>query len=124
MDTYQVAQEWNDLLWGVPMPVAVMVGSSFARVRAWGECSVAVTDLLRLAEQMPDPANIPAWVKSVVVSTFTDLIGERGGEVSDVAQLTAVTPEIIQMLQTKLESKFNAIGLRLKNVSIGKIESL
>ena len=124
MDTYQLAQEWNDLRWGTAMPVTVKIGSNFVEVRARGNCSLAVTSPARLEEQVPDPNNLTAYVKSLLAQTITDMIGERSGEVSDVAHLTAITPQTIQTLQTKLESKFNAIGLRLKNVSIETIENL
>ena len=124
MDAYQLAQEWNDLRWGTVMPVTVMIGSKFVEVRARGICSIAVTDPAQLEEQVPDHDNLTVYVKSLLAQTITDILGERSGEVSDVAQLTAITAQTIQMLQTKLESKFNAIGLRLKNVSIEAIESL
>jgi membrane protease subunit (stomatin/prohibitin family) len=124
MNAYQSAQEWNDLRWGTVMPVTVMIGSNLVQVRARGNCSFAVTDPARLEEQVPNPDNLTAYVKSLLAQTITDMIGERSGEVSDVAQLTAITAQTIQTLQTKLESKFNAIGLQLKNVSIETIESL
>lgn len=124
MNAYQLAQEWNDLRWGTVMPVAVMIGSKLVQVRARGSCSLAVTDPARLEEQVPDPDNLTAYVKSLLAQTITDMLGERSGEVSDVAQLTAITAQTIQTLQTKLELKFNLVGLKLKNVTIETIESL
>ena len=124
MNAYQLAQEWNDLRWGTVMPVTVMISSKLVQVRARGSCSVAVTDPARLEEKVPDPDNLTAYVKSLLAQTITDMIGERSGEVSEVAQLTAITPQTIQTFQTELESKFNALGLQLKNVSIEAIESL
>jgi len=124
MNAYQLAQEWNDLRWGTVMPVTVMIGSDLVQVRARGSCSLAVTDPSRLEEKVPDPDNLTAYVKSLLAQTITDVIGEHSGEVSDVAQLTAITAQTIQTLQTKLEPKFNAVGLQLKNVSIETIESL
>jgi membrane protease subunit (stomatin/prohibitin family) len=124
MNAYQLAQEWNDLRWGTVMPVTVMIGSKLVQVRARGICSVAVTDPVRLEEKVPDPDNLTAYVKSLLAQTITDMIGERSGEVSDVAQLTAITAQTVQTLQTNLESKFNPIGLKLKNVNIEAIETL
>ena len=124
MDTYQLAQEWNDLRWGTAMPVTVKIGSNFVEVRARGNCSLAVTSPARLEEQVPDPNNLTAYVKSLLAQTITDSIGERSAEVSDVAQLTTITPQMIQAFQTNLESKFNLIGLKLKNVTIEAIETL
>jgi hypothetical protein len=71
---------------------------------------------------VPDPENLPSYVKSLLVQTITDMIGERSGEVSDVTQLTTITAQTIQALQTKLELKTNLVGLQLKNVNIETIE--
>jgi membrane protease subunit (stomatin/prohibitin family) len=122
MNTYQLAQEWNDIRWGTVMPVTVMIGSDLVQVRARGSCSLAVTDPSRLESQVPDPDNLISYVKSLLVQTITDMIGERSGEVSDVTQLTTITAQTIQALQTKLELKTNLVGLQLKNVNIETIE--
>jgi len=124
MNAYQLAQEWNDLRWGTVMPVAVMIGSKLVQVRARGSCSLAVTDPARLEEKVPDPGNLAAYVKSLLAQTITDMLGERSGEVSDVAQLTAITPQTIQALRTTLEPKLDLVGLKIKNVTIETIESL
>ena len=124
MNVYQLAQEWTDLRWGTVMPVTVMIASKLAEVRVRGVCSVAVTDPVRLEEKVPDPEHLTAYVKSLLALTITDMIGERSGEVSDVAQLTAITTQMVQAFQANLETKFNPIGLKLKNVTIEAIESL
>jgi len=89
MNAYQPSQEWNNLRWGTVMPITVMIGSKLVQLRAWGSCSVAGTDPARLEEKVPDPDNLVAYVKSLLLQTFTDMLAERSGEVSDVAQLTA-----------------------------------
>jgi membrane protease subunit (stomatin/prohibitin family) len=124
MQTYQFAQEWNDIRWGTVMPIAIMIGTKFVQLRARGICSFAVTDPARLKEQIPDPENLTLYVKSLLTQMITEMIGERSAEVSEVAELTTIDKMIIQTLQPRLESKFNAIGLTLKNVSIEAIESL
>ena len=124
MNAYQLAQEWNDLRWGTVMAIKVMIGSKLVQLRARGICSLAVTDPSRLEEHVPDPENLISYVKSLLAQTITDLIGEQSSEVSDVALLTGVTTLTIELFQKKLESKFSAVGLKLKNVSIETIESL
>lgn len=124
MTAYQLSQAWNDLRWGTVMPVTVMISSKLVQLRAWGSCSLAVTDPARLEEKVPDPDNLTAYVKSLIAQSITDMLGERSGEVSDVTQLTAITAQTIQALQTTLEPKFNVVGLRLKDVTIETIESL
>jgi len=124
MTGYQISQEWNDLRWGTVMPVVVMIGSKLVQLRARGSCSVAVSDAARLDEKVPDPENLPAYVKSLLTQSITDMLGERSTEVSDIAQLTVITPQTIQAFQAALDSKFTTIGLQLKNVTIEAIESL
>jgi membrane protease subunit (stomatin/prohibitin family) len=106
------------------MPVAVKVGSRFVEVRARGSFSVAVIDPAALAVKVPDPENLTAYLRSLVTSSVTEMIGERSYEVSTVAQLTAITAQTTQELQTKLEAKFKDLGLQLKKVSIEALESL
>ncbi len=55
---------------------------------------------------------------------MTDVLGELSREVADVAQLTAVTEQTTRALQSKLEPKFNALGLQIKAVKIEAIESV
>jgi len=124
MSAYQLAQEWNDLRWGTVMPVALMIGSTFVQVRARGSFSLAVIEPSRLEPQIPDPENLPAYLKSLLAQAIADILGERSAEVSNVAQLTTVTPQMIQALRTILEPKFKTLGLQLKNVTIEAIESL
>jgi membrane protease subunit (stomatin/prohibitin family) len=124
MSAYQTGQEYNGLRWGTIMPITVMVGSAFVQLRARGNFSAIILDPTRLAAEGSDPEDLIRYLGSLVVSVITDVIGERSGEVSDVAQLTAITPQTIQAFQTKLESKFETLGLRLKDFSIDAIESL
>jgi membrane protease subunit (stomatin/prohibitin family) len=124
MTAYPLSQEWNDLHWGTVMPVVVMIGSKVVQFRVRGVCSLAVTGPERLEEKVPDPENLAAYVKSLLVQTITDMLGERSSEVSDVAQLTAITPQTVQAFQALLEPKFNAVGLKVKSVTIEAIESV
>jgi membrane protease subunit (stomatin/prohibitin family) len=124
MSPYETDQEWNDLFWGTGMPVSIMIGSDFAQVRARGKLSFVVTDPTRLQAQVPDADQVAGLVKSILVSTLTDVIGEQSAEISDIAQLKASAPQIIQALQTKLESKFKEAGLQLKGLSMEAIENL
>jgi membrane protease subunit (stomatin/prohibitin family) len=124
MIPYQSAQEYNDLFWGTTMPVTVMVGSNIVEVRARGSFSAAVSEPVRLAEEVPDPEDLPGCMRSLIVMTITDIIGQRSQEVANVAQLTTITSQTTQAFQTELESKFNAVGLKIKSVHIEAVESL
>ena len=124
MNAYQLDQEWKDLRWGTVIPVAVMIGSKVIQVRARGCCSLAVTEPERLEEKVPLPDNLPAHVKALLVQSMTDMLGEQSAGASEVAQLTTVTPQTVQALQTILEPKFTALGLQIKNLSIEAVECL
>lgn len=124
MNSDKTEREWNDLFWGTGMPVSVMIGSDFAQVRARGTLSFVVTDPGRLEAQVADADQAAGLVKSILVSTLTDVIGEKSAEFSDIEQLTASAPQILQALQAKLESKFKEVGLQLKGLNIEAIENL
>ena len=124
MTTYQAAQAYTNLRWGTMMPIAVMVGSTFAQVRARGTFSVAVSDPAQLAQAVPDPDDLEGYLRSVMLSTINEVIGERSTEVADIAQLTTITPQTVQAFQAKLEAAFGAAGLQLKQISIEAIESV
>ena len=124
MNPYQPAQEYNDLRWGTMMPVTVMVGSAIVQVRARGNYSVKVADSTLLAQAVPDPEELMGHLRSLVISVVTDLIGLRSTQVSDVAQLTAISAETVQSFQTSLKSRFEGVGLQLTKLSIDAIESV
>lgn len=124
MSAYQPGQEFNNERWGTGMPIMVMVGSNVIQVRARGSFSAAVDDPAQLAAQAPDPDDLPAYMRSLVVSAATDFIGERSQAVATAAQLTAVSAQVAQALQAAVEARFKAAGLRLKSFSLEAIESL
>jgi membrane protease subunit (stomatin/prohibitin family) len=124
MSAYQINQEFSDLRWGTMMPVTVMVGSDIVEVRARGTLAVIVVDPGPLAAALPDPDDLPGYLRSQVLPAITDLIGERSTQAANKAQLTAVTPETHQTLQAQLEPRFAALGLRLKSVTVEAIETV
>lgn len=124
MNPYQPTQEYNDLRWGTMMPVTVMVGSAIVQVRARGNYSVKVADSTLLAQAVPDPEELMGYLRSLVISVVTDMIGLRSTQVSDVAQLTAISAETVQSFQASLKARFEGVGLQLTKVSIDAIESV
>ena len=124
MSTYQLAQEYKDIRWGTLMPVDVMVGSTYAQVRAFGLVSVRVVDPAQLEAQVPDPADLTRQVPMQVSRAIMDMIGMRSQQVSTVAELTIVTPETVQTLQAMLEPFYSALGLQLTQVSIQSMQTM
>jgi membrane protease subunit (stomatin/prohibitin family) len=123
MTAYQTGQEFNALRWGV-MPVALMVGGTFAQVRARGTFSAVIADPKLLAEALPDAEALPRYLQNLLGSTMTDTIGERSAVVTTLEQLTALTPETVQVLEHIAQARFAAIGMRLTDVQIEAIESV
>lgn len=124
MCPYQPMQTFTDLRWGTMMPVAVMVGGAFAQVRGRGSLSVCVVDPARLAQQAPDPEDLPGYLNSLVVVTFTDLTAMRSQQAASAAQLTAVTPQVIQALLDALQERFKELGLQVVQLSIDGMDCI
>jgi hypothetical protein len=123
-DHYQPEQEYNDIHWGTGIPVVLKVGEQFVQVWARGSCSLMVRDRLQLQPRVPNPEDLPGFVRSLLASLIEETIGELGMQVSKVAQLTVVTDQMVQSFQAKIESKFAELGLKLKAISIDAIESI
>ena len=124
MSAYRPGQEYTDLRWGTRMPIAVMIGSRVAQLRARGTCTLTVGDAGRLEKQVPDPENLASHLSSLLASSMTEVIGELSAQISDLAQLTTISAQTTQALQSKLEPKCSALGLQLKTVKIEAIESV
>ncbi len=124
MTTYQPAQEYNDLRWGTGMPIALLVGSQFVQVRARGTCSLVLQDIHQLQQQVPDPDDLTARVRTLLASHMEETIGELNLQVANVMQLTTITEQTLQTFRAKLEPKFKELGLQLKSISIEAIESV
>ena len=117
-------QEFNDLRWGITMPITLMVGSNLVRLRARGSCSLTVVDVQRLKKPVPDPENWTTILHSLLVNTMTEVLGGLSIDASDVVQLTTVTERTTQAFRDNLETKVNAYGLQIKTLNIEAIESI
>ena len=124
MNTYQPEQQLVDLRWGTLMPIMTMVNSNLVQLRARGKFSAIIADPAKFSIEVPDPNNPQSYLNSIIVTAITDMLIGSSQTASDVGQLTTVTYQTVEALHTVLESKFMAIGLQLKDVSIDAIESL
>jgi membrane protease subunit (stomatin/prohibitin family) len=95
-----------------------------ARLRARGTCALTVREPTLLEKQIADPDNLPAQLNALLASTITDVLGELSSQASDLNQVTAITEQTRQALQSSLEPKCAALGLQLKAVKIEAIESV
>jgi hypothetical protein len=123
MPAYQKAQTYTDLRWGI-MPTAMLIGGAIVEARARGTCAVAVADPGRLAEQVPNPEDLPGLVRSLAGQAIADLLGQRGLQAADAAQFTVVDPAVLQALHDALAPRLAQVGLELKALCIDAIECM
>jgi membrane protease subunit (stomatin/prohibitin family) len=116
---------FTDLKWGTTNPV-IMRDPEFGiiRMRGYGNYSVKINDpVLFLKEifgtkQEFTTSGITGFLKSIVVSGISDLIGEAKIPVAD---LSSSYDELGQLSISRLQPRFSAIGLLLAGVTIENI---
>jgi membrane protease subunit (stomatin/prohibitin family) len=124
MAAYQKGQAFNTLRWGTGMPVTVLVGGQVSEVRARGTYAMVVSDPAKLAEQVPNPDDLPAQVRMLAVLAVNETLGERSGQGLDAAHFTAITPELNQVFQARLAPRLSEVGLQLTQANVEAIEIL
>jgi membrane protease subunit (stomatin/prohibitin family) len=122
MTAYQIAQEYSNLRWGTMLPVAVMLGGKVVEVRARGSFSVTVGDPDRLAQEISDPQALAGCLRPYMTNIASLWIGERAGQVASPAELSAITPQLVQGFRSEVEDMLTGMGLRLTDLSIEAIE--
>ena len=116
---------FTDLKWGTTNPV-IMRDPEFGmiRMRGFGNYSVRISDPVLFlkdifgTKQEFTTASITGFLKSIVVSGISDMIGEAKIPVADLA---SSYDELGQLSVTRLQQRFSAIGLALTNVTIENI---
>lgn len=108
--------------WGTANPI-IMRDPEFGVVRVQGfgaysfkvdDAGVFLRELLGTLSSF-NTQDITDWLRSMVVSTLTDVIGESKVSVLDLA---GNTNELNQIVTANIQSKFNEIGLKLVNLFI------
>ena len=108
--------------WGTANPI-IMRDPEFGVVRVQGfgaysfkvdDAGVFLRELLGTLSSF-NTQDITDWLRSMVVSTLTDVIGESKVSVLDLA---GNTNELNQIVTENIQSKFNEIGLKLVNLFI------
>lgn len=108
--------------WGTANPI-IMRDPEFGvvRVQGFGAYSFKVDDAAVFLRELLgtlssfNTQDITDWLRSMVVSTLTDVIGESKVSVLDLA---GNTNELNQIVAANIQSKFNEIGLKLVNLFI------
>ncbi|MCD9022353.1 SPFH domain-containing protein [Cohnella silvisoli] len=116
---------FTDLKWGTTNPV-IMRDPEFGiiRMRGFGNYSIKISDpAVFLKEifgtgQEFTTAGITGFLKTIIVSGISDLLGESKIPVADLA---SSYDELGQLASTKLQPPFSAIGLTLTSITIENV---
>ncbi len=115
-------RDFIDMRWGTPEPITLRDEVlRMVRVRAHGTYNMAVAEPQMFVAQMVgargyyDTEDIANYLRSMVVSRLTDLLGEN---MKSVLDLPTMFDEISAASRVKLRDDFAALGLSLKRLYI------
>lgn len=123
VDVYFVnTKQFTDCKWGTQNPIVVRDPEfGMVRVRGFGSYSFKVDDAgIFLKELFGTNSSfatrdITEWLKTMLVSTLTDAIGESKVSILDLAGNTIEFNEIVRF---NVQKKFNELGLKLVNLFV------
>ncbi len=118
-------KEFLDMKWGTPEPITIRDAVlRMARLRAFGTFAMQVSDPQLFvnqivgAQRLYRTADIERFLRSIIVTKLTDLLGELGRSILDIP---AMMEELAAGVTAKAEPDFAARGLLLKSVYIESI---
>ena len=130
VDVYFVnTKQFTDCKWGTANPI-LMRDPEFGmiRVKGLGSYSFKVDNAKTFLEELFGTTSsyttddITNWLKTMLISTLTDVIGESRVSVLDLA---GNTTEFNEIVRANVQEKFNSLGLKLielfvENMSVPK----
>lgn len=125
-EVYFVNQrEFTDLKWGTPQPISLRDSDlGLVRLRAFGQYTIQISDPKRFVDQivgtqgMYRTAQIEDYLRGVIISRLTDVLGSNMSSVFDLPQLF---DEISAGMRARVQDDFTAMGLALKQFMIVSI---
>lgn len=118
-------REFLDLKWGTPEPITIRDAVlRMARLRAFGTFAMQVAEPQLFvnqivgAQRLYRTADIERFLRSIIITKLTDLLGELGRSILDIP---AMMEELAAGVTAKAEPDFAARGLLLKSVYIESI---
>ncbi len=118
-------REFLDMKWGTPEPITIRDAVlRMARLRAFGTFAMQVSDPQLFvnqivgAQRLYRTADIERFLRSIIITKLTDLLGELGRSILDIP---AMMEELAAGVTAKAEPDFAARGLLLKSVYIESI---
>ena len=111
-----------DLKWGTPQPISLRdTEFGLVRVRGFGQYTMQVDDPKRFVDHivgtqgMVNTAQVEDYLRNVVVSRITDVLGEN---MTSVLDLSRMYDEFGAAMKAKLDDDFLAIGLALRQFQV------
>jgi membrane protease subunit (stomatin/prohibitin family) len=113
-------REFTDLKWGTPTPITIKDPElGMARVQARGSYAVQIVDPQLFVNKIVGTqslyrtSNIQGFFRSMIITKLTDLIGEMGKSVINMA---GMTEELVAGVRAKAAEEFAARGITLTSV--------
>jgi membrane protease subunit (stomatin/prohibitin family) len=113
-------REFTDLKWGTPTPITIKDPElGMARVQARGSYGVQIMDPQLFVNKIVGTqglyrtANIQGFFRSMILTKLTDLVGEAGKSVIEIA---AMTEELVAAIRAKAAEEFASRGVTLTSV--------
>jgi excisionase family DNA binding protein len=118
-------REFTDQKWGTPEPISLRDSDlGLVRLRGFGQYSMQVADPKRFVDQfvgtqgMYRTAQISDFLRSVIISKMTDVLGENMTSILDLPKLF---DELSAAMRAKLQDDFLAMGIALKQFRVVSI---
>jgi len=115
-------REFTDLKWGTPTPITIKDPElGMARVQARGSYAVQVTDPQLFVNKIVGTqgiyrtADIQSFFRSMVLTKLTDLVGEMG---KSVIELAGMAEELTMGARAKAAEEFEARGVNLTSIYV------
>jgi membrane protease subunit (stomatin/prohibitin family) len=113
-------REFTDLKWGTPTPITIKDPElGMARVQARGAYAVQIVDPQLFVNKIVGTqglyrtSNIEDFFRSMILTKLSDLVGESGKSVIEIA---GMTEELVAAIRAKAAEEFAARGVTLTSV--------
>lgn len=118
-------REFTDLKWGTPQPISLRDADlGLVRLRAFGQYTIQMADPKLFVDQIVgtqglySTAQIEDYLRGVVISRLTDVLGENMTSIFDLPRLF---DELAAAMRAKVQDAFTAMGIALKQFMIVSI---
>ncbi len=115
-------REYTDLKWGTPQPISLRdTDLGLVRLRAFGQYTMQMADPKRFVDQIVGTqgiyttAQIEDYLRGVIISRMTDVLGENMKSIFDLPQLY---DEIGAGMRARVQDDFLAMGIALKQFMV------